>query len=511
MEFVYSVPGSEQLGEEYRRFAWHQFYEFQPRVRARYEFYPDRIIAHDPRWGTEVIGDEPGDEVFLKLADNDLVKRARAIEQLVLDVTTATIPDTANFSRWEHMWGGVVLVRKLTKGQGYSDRERLRLQLKVFVHDLGQTAFSHLGDWMFQDDTSEDQHDKELLGLLDVSGVSDILREAGFTPEEIVTHDEHDGLDRPLPDLSDDRLDYGAREMLRWLPVNEGLLSEENFTIKNGQIVAKSIETARLFAKGYLLLTTEHWNEPVHRLQLVLQEQLVKHLLTNGKSGFMATYMCPPDMHHPRDYMYTIDNDIMSEVQQRDVFTQLLYPLMQQIGLHKRKDFVANRYRCLTQWLQSDTDRYPNPLEHMDGLGEHTNLPLPPQVSMIPVKNHSGIKDFGNKPYTVDFYLRPLKMRVVDPLFIDEIGELKRLSAVDANYRNLKQQQMQLMGQAYVARLHVNPEAKQVLEAGMADAKERWAAALQRPRMTPEQFRNMLHDAVGATVLTNMIDVEWYR
>src|SRR5690606_26322791 len=142
---------------------------------------------HDAVWGKCVIGREPGDEVFLELVGHPLVARLMNIEQLSLNDVHATMPNTTGFTRWESQWGSVAFVRKMTESLGMDPRERLILQLRTFLSDVGHTAFSHMGDWLFQGfGGPENQHDEELADLLEISGINDLLLKHGIQTDEVV-------------------------------------------------------------------------------------------------------------------------------------------------------------------------------------------------------------------------------------------------------------------------------------------------------------------------------------
>jgi len=487
----------------------HLFTEDGPREIPYYEFGKYDIGILDPVWGRGEIGRQPYDHVLIELSKNALVRRAMSIEQLTLDKYTATIPGTAEFSRWEHIWGSVLFVRKMCDSLGLDPYESMKLQLRTFVSDLGHTAYSHLGDWMFQGvGGSENQHDNELMHLLDVSGVSGILRSNDFEPQDIVFPEVQDWVECPSPDLCVDRIDYGAREIKRWLDLSVPVhysVSEEAFSIdKNGRAVMRSHRDAINFAKAFLLLPTEHWNEPVHRLQLHLQELLVKRVLTHDDSGMFASDMSRPDRYYPRDYMYTFDFDITWEqVRSWDAFRAVTRTIMEDIGLQRRKNHIFQRKGQLA-WLFSDynkTPDLPKPLEPY-GDGMYQGLPmLPYNIQIFPVNAKDDIEDFDENPRTFDVFLKDMKPRSVDPLYYSpDKKRALRLSKNDKNFARLLSQQREIMAQAYIARMYVNSETRAILYEGVSEIDRNWKKALERPRMGPAAFNRMLGETamVGA-------------
>jgi hypothetical protein len=494
------------------------YHESDHRWVPGYEVYDDKLIIHDPVWGDCEIGQEPGDEVLLNMLDNSLVRRTMAIEQLSLDPLTATIPSTTGFSRWEHVWGSVAFVRKMTEDTDMTSRDRLNLQLRTFVSDLGHTAYSHQGDWLFQGmGGPENQHDNELKHLLEVSGIADVLRHHDIQPEEVVANDHEDWIERPSPDLCVDRVDYGAREMQRWLNLDMsmwGMLRPESFILDpSGQLVVADHERALRFAKAYLLLSSEHWSEPVHRLQELFQQHMTKHILADSSTDLIVTLSEGLEGYHPRDLLYTVDADITREMQFIDTFLNTLRPLSEAIGLAKRRTFEWERKDQLASFLRNDTDTFPRPLEHYSDYGQRLGKVslLPSNLIVTPVAEQADVSDFGENTYSVDFFLAPFKARQVDPLFYDDSGQVQRLSEADANYRSLAEQQARITRQAYVARLLVNSEVKLVIEEGIQEAQASWEAAIQRPRMGSERFLRLLHEAENMAAGYRFINMHWYR
>ena len=81
------------------------------------EYYLDSeartLEIKDNAWGNCKIGDQPGDQVFIELFTNPLIQRMANIEQLTLPERFATMPGSFEFTRFEHLWGSVVFVRKM--------------------------------------------------------------------------------------------------------------------------------------------------------------------------------------------------------------------------------------------------------------------------------------------------------------------------------------------------------------------------------------------------------------
>jgi hypothetical protein len=315
--------------------------------RSYYEVKPDKIVINDAVWNSQEIGEQPGDDVFRALIHNPLVIRSSAIEQLTLGPYAATVPSTANFSRWEHVWGGVLLTRSLTENQDMTPEEKTTYQLRAFVSDLGHTAQSHLGDWISQGvGGQEDLHDSDLTNLLGVSGVNRILNYYGHNPDDIIFPDITDFVERPSPDLCIDRLDYSAREIRRWLNLSQDIneaTTPQSFELIDGEIVMSSHWLAKALGKASLLLATEHWSEPVHRLQLRLQEAIVKDILRDDESYYPTLAGIDVSKFHPRDIMFSVDSDIDFAMNRTGALATYVLPIMRETGFYRRRLFTLSR------------------------------------------------------------------------------------------------------------------------------------------------------------------------
>jgi hypothetical protein len=506
--YVPSLRKAPQIGVPY--------FDTEPRSIPMYDFESNRLIIRDPVWGKCEIGAMEGDEILLELADNALVRRLLNVEQLTLDTLTQTIPATAQFSRFEHLWGSVALIRDMLEKYNpeMDSRSKVILQLRAFVSDLGHTSGSHRGDWMFQNiGGPENQHDNELMHLLEVSGVNEILRKYNIDPSEVVFPSVEDWIERPSPDLCVDRVDYGAREIKRWLNLTaqiEFATRPEAFALNGNDLVMTSYQHALNFAKGFLLLATEHWNEPVHRLLLQLDQELVKRLFTADGPALAANHMDGPDEYHPRDYMYTVDRDITMEMGFRDPFLNAVRPLMEDIALAKRRIFAWERREQLSSFFSefSDPTEFPDPIEPFGYAKDQSLEIVPGNVHIIQVDDPTDLPDYKKNSASLDIALPTMKMRAVDPLFLDETGKVQRLSEADSNYAQLMKRQAETLSRTYVARVYLNPRVKEKIELGIRENEELWPEAVARPRMDPERFNRLLNEAANLAINGSFVILE---
>ncbi len=458
------------------------------------------LEINDAIWGKCFIGDEERDVVFKELFSNPLVVRSMGIEQLTLSPEYSTIPNTGAFSRFEHIWGSVVFVRKMIEKspelQNLSEREKLVLELRTFVSDLGHTAFSHMGDWIMQGfGGAENFHDEELPLLMKAGGVNKILEESSYKikPEEVIFPDVEDWIETGSPDLCVDRVDYGVREIQRWMYQMADttlIATPDAFEVRNGQLVMTSKRAAEEYFRGFSLLPTEHWQEPVHRAQLKLLEGMIKRSIMIGDTVASSTV---DEELHPRDVMYTVDSDITRDFRLADELQWTLDPLLRRVATDQRTIFAQQRASQLRSYFSSyggeNKWTFPTPGEAIE-YGFHSWRSLNnPVVEVIPVNDVHNvspdeIKDFKNNNYTIDVPLQELKPRYVDPLFIDSDNEVVRLSEVDTRYKGLIEQQALVMRQQFIGRVLLHPEYKAIVERELEEGEKEFAHAMTRARLS---------------------------
>lgn len=477
---------------------------------ASYEISEHKMYISDPTWGEEVVGDEPHDQLLIDLANTPLFQRLRAIEQLTLPEDYATMPNSTSLSRWQHIWGSVVFVRKMLRDQPDIDpREKMELQLRTLLSDLGHTAFSHLGDWMFQGlNGGENMHDKDLKDILRVSGIEETLNNYGFGLDEVVFPEVQDWIENDSPNLCVDRVDYGMREIVRWgeptIPFHFHKYDLRDprriFDIDPTHgIVMRDEQMARYFATGFSILPTEHWVHPVHRLQLQLFQSAVRSSVIDKVDNSRM---------HPREAMYGIDDDFRAHFQTWDMLH--LHAAMKQIGLAQRQIFVTARRADLNRvfggmeepdWQFPD---FPDPLTPYTWQSREYGFPYPPQLVIEPA-DAVDPEVFTAAPSGLQVNLPPLKNREVDPVVMREDGTLRRLTEIDPPYRAYLDGQRAVMKKAYRATLLMRPDVAERIVAHHEQGDEDWARVMQRPR-SQELLRRVIHDTGTMTDYRDCFD-----
>lgn len=171
-----------------------------------------------------------------------------------------------SFSRYNHSLGVFILLKKLNAG--------LEEQVAGLLHDVSHSAFSHVFDWVVGNPEKEDYQDKELLNFIKNSEISGILKKHSFNYKKIADLERFSLLEKEIPDLCVDRIDYSLRE----LAVN-GENAYNLFLdlgVKNNEIFFNSRKKAEIFAQSFLKLQKEHWGGAEARARYYILSEILK-------------------------------------------------------------------------------------------------------------------------------------------------------------------------------------------------------------------------------------------
>ena len=188
--------------------------------------------------------------VEVKLVDTPAYQRLRWIKQL--GPTNLVYPG-ANHTRHEHCMGTSHVVGKMADSVGLESGDKQLASVAGLLHDLGHTAFSHLGDEI---DGVED-HVIRTTKIITETEISGILSEEGIDSKEVnqIIMGEHKLGPLVSGDLDGDRLDYLVRDA-HYTGVSTGVdmgrliatmsMSDSNLVIKEGGLPAvEALLTAR--------------------------------------------------------------------------------------------------------------------------------------------------------------------------------------------------------------------------------------------------------------------------
>jgi HD superfamily phosphohydrolase len=204
-------------------------------------------------WTDRVYGesriDDPG---LLALIACPTFQRLRGVRQA--GPSALAFPFKA-VTRFEHSLGVFLLLRRL----GANRRE----QVAGLLHDLSHTAFSHAVDFLYASD-EQNHHETIKSVFLERPDIVEALDRLGFSSEEFVDDAVYPLLERPLPWLCADRLDYFFRDSLACgvssPPVVSRLL--ETLDVVDRTIVFTEVAAAREATELFAVMNNEWWASP---------------------------------------------------------------------------------------------------------------------------------------------------------------------------------------------------------------------------------------------------------
>jgi len=160
-------------------------------------------------------------------------------------------------SRYEHCVGVMILLKKL----GAPIEE----QIAGLLHDVSHTAFSHVADFVFKNKNFQNTfHEKFYKKIILQSSIPKILKKFGFNTARILKDDNFSLLERPLPDLCADRVDYTMRDSTAfWGKRRTTGEYIKNLAVVGNEIIFASKATAKKFATDFIRTDEASWSHPL--------------------------------------------------------------------------------------------------------------------------------------------------------------------------------------------------------------------------------------------------------
>jgi hypothetical protein len=158
-------------------------------------------------------------------------------------------------TRFEHSLGVYLLLRRL----GADRRE----QVAGLLHDISHTAFSHAVDFIFSSE-EQDHHEGLKPEFLERPDLVAALRPLGYAPGEFFDDSIYPLLERPLPWLCADRLDYFFRDGLACGAASPEAVARflAHLDVIDRTIVFNSADVAREAAALFAVMNRDWWASP---------------------------------------------------------------------------------------------------------------------------------------------------------------------------------------------------------------------------------------------------------
>jgi uncharacterized protein len=202
------------------------------------------------RWHDRVYGSVDIDEpAILELIECPTFQRLKRVRQAG---PSALAFPFKNVSRFEHSLGVFHLLRRLGAGR--------REQVAGLLHDISHTAFSHAVDFIFSS-REQDHHEHLKPLMLDRPDLAGALGRLGYAPAEFYDDSIYPLLERPLPWLCADRLDYFLRDGMACGVVSQDAADRilAHLAVSEAQIVMTDVAVAREAAELFDLMNRDWW------------------------------------------------------------------------------------------------------------------------------------------------------------------------------------------------------------------------------------------------------------
>ena len=205
------------------------------------------------RWVDRVYGEvEIDDAKVLALIACPTFERLKGIRQAG---PSAFAFSFKNVSRHEHSLGVYLLLQRLGAG--------CKEQVAGLLHDLSHTAFSHAVDFVFSSE-EQDHHESLKPVFLKQPDIMSALVGMGYVPEEFFDDSVYPLLERPLPWLCADRLDYFYRDSLAAGVSTPRTVARSlaHLDVVDGTIVFDDADVARETAAKFAEMNRHWWASP---------------------------------------------------------------------------------------------------------------------------------------------------------------------------------------------------------------------------------------------------------
>nr|MBI4156434.1 HD domain-containing protein [Candidatus Woesearchaeota archaeon] len=180
-----------------------------------------------------------------------------------------------NFSRYDHSVGVFMLLRKLNAS--------LEEQVAGLTHDVSHRVFSHISDWVLGSQKNEDSQDKTHKEFLYDSSLKKIIEQHGFNIERIANHHSFPLLEREIPELCADRIDYCLRELYYNQVLVDPKVLADSLISYQGKIIFNDILPASFFGFSFMNLQNTHWGNINKVIRYYLLADTVKAALRSHK------------------------------------------------------------------------------------------------------------------------------------------------------------------------------------------------------------------------------------
>ncbi len=179
-------------------------------------------------------------------------------------------------TRFEHSLGVCFLLKRLDAS--------IEEQVAGLLHDISHTAFSHVVDYLYRQEDKQEHHESLFQQMFMSSQIPKIAQTNGIKPEIFLDKENFFLLDRPIPDLCADRVDYFFRDSVLLgvcKPDDIGLFMD-HLIVREGEILVDNAAIAKNMALAFLECSKKLWASPTQAASFQILADAIKSGLAAG-------------------------------------------------------------------------------------------------------------------------------------------------------------------------------------------------------------------------------------
>ena len=196
---------------------------------------------------------EINEPVVLELLESKPMQRIKKVNQYGASAYRFSHLTT---TRFEHCLGVYYILNRLNA--------TLEEQIAGLLHDVPHTVFSHVIDFVFGGEAKTPFHEEFHEHIINSSEIPEILKKYNINSANIFNHSQYKLLERDLPDLCADRIDYFFRDMVTDKVMDKKEVEEyfQDMIRFENDIVFEHQDMAKKFAERFREASERLWGNP---------------------------------------------------------------------------------------------------------------------------------------------------------------------------------------------------------------------------------------------------------
>jgi len=247
------------------------------------------MLIKDKIYGDQIIENQ----LILDIVNTPEMQRLKGINQYG---TYAFVSEMFNTTRFEHCLGVYFLLKKFNAS--------FEEQIAGLIHDIPHTVFSHVVDYVYGDAEKQEYHENHHSRIIKNSKISYLLKKNNIDAEPILNENNFPLLEKEIPDLCADRLDYFMRDTftLKKSTAKDIERYLNSFIIYNNEFVTNDLQIAKEIANKFMDTNLSFWGIGFQAGSF----QLLADIFKIGLKNDIIT----------EDDFFTTDNEIIEKLKQ---------------------------------------------------------------------------------------------------------------------------------------------------------------------------------------------------